>query len=735
MSINRKEELQRIVNESFLQEERQKRIFFINGIFGVGKTWLVNAIIEIFAGNKLCDAFLKFDNPRDVSFLPDYFIKCIGNNIDENGKMSEFTINEISFQNEEFYNLLNKIKHNKPYDYETIIEDYFISNTSYFKQNKNNQNKNKLNNSLDELLTRNSEKRMLFSTGRVLAEALIVDIISNFFPIDKTHNTLQSYRDEGIRKKILITFDNFDSISISILDFLFKDLFPLAFNLKFSEFISQKFTSINNDTKVSDLIEFRIVIATRQKAIEHYRTQIEDTLKDYVSELELIPFSREDIEQLLNNVGYENTNIEQVIRITHGIPCILELWFESKKYEDNEENEEILFRLTNDRINKYFNDYEKEWLRIASHLEKFDENLLRCFPEMNKNYKEVWNFFTINNDLTEFIGSKKDFLTIKSLIRYYLHQIEPENALENKSTIRKIENLYNTVDNILKDLNNKQRQILLSLSYFKNFDITYVVKNFLQSDLHYVSQFVQTHPNLFIKNQYTYSVIDEYRNKLMEFNKYWDQEKYEEKQSISAKTWELFKNEITTKKTRLEKELDILQIEEKDLLKGQNENKHTIESKQNKIIQYENELIVTRRRINLYAVRNYIRKAGFCFVLGLFIIFISLFTDSIFKNSFSQEALSTLNSFLQILAILFGFCGLLYSFKYIFNKTRKREIEKLKQKINSIETNKEKEQMEIKQINEEIAIAQNRIDYINEKSKQIMLEISELNAQLRENFV
>lgn len=735
MSINRKQELQRIVDESFLPNTNQKNIFFIEGLFGVGKSWLINAIIEIFAENKLCDAFLKFDNSREVSFLPDYMMKCIGNTIDKNGDYREFSINEISFQNDEFYNLLNKIKHNKTDDFEKIVENYFISNSTYINLKFQSKDKKQKLSIIEDLLTRNMEKRLLFNTSRVFAEALIVDTINNLFPIDKNHQSLQSYLDEGIRKKVLLTFDNFDSLSCCILEFLMNDLFPLAFNMKFSDFITQKFILLSEETKVSDLIDFRIIVALRKKVLNNYPFEDYENFKDNISEIELQPFSRDDIETLLNDFGYDNSQLESILKISYGLAYILELWFETKKYQESEDNEKIFYKLISERINKYFSEEESEWLLIASYLEKFNENLLRCFPQMHTKYKEVWEFFRINNDLCENYKDDREYLTIKSLIRHYIHQYEPEDKAEKIKEINKIEYIFNSAEKILKNLNTKHRTILLNLSYFKRFDFSNSLKQFTSNDIKQISQFIESHQEFFIKNQFTYSVIEEYRTKLINFNKYWDQEKYEEKKELAEKAWELAQKEIITKKNRLEKELDNLELEEKDLIKSQSDKKQLIDKLQKQILQNENEIIIIKRRINLAAGRINLRKAGFCFVIGLFVIFTSIFTDSILRTSLSQEALSTLKTFLQIVSILFGFCGIIYSLKYLFNKSRKREIERQKQKINSIEKEIEKLQSEAKQINEEVTIAQNRSDYLKEKNSQILSEISLLNAQLRENYV
>lgn len=735
MSINRKQELQRIVNESFLPDTNHKNIFFIDGLFGVGKSWLINAIIEIFSENKLCDAFLKFDNSREVSFLPDFMIKCIGNTIDKNGNYSEFSINEISFQNEEFYNLLNKIKHNKPEDFDKIIENYFVSNSTYIRLKVESKDRKKWISRIEDLLARNMEKRLLFNTGRIFAEALIVDTISNLFPIDKNHQSLQSYIDEGTRKKVLITFDNFDSFHCCILEFLMQDLFPLALNLKFSDFISQKFNLVSEETKVSDLIDFNIIIALRKKVLNYYPYEDYEDFKDNISEIELHPFTREDIETLLYDLGFDKTHLESILKISYGLPYILEIWFESKKYQENEDNEKIFLKLISERINKYFSEEESEWLLLASYLEKFNENLIRCFPQMHLKHKEVWEFFRINNDLCEFYNDDREYLTIKSLIRHYLHQSEQENSEEKIKEINKIENIFNSAEKILNKLNTKQRTILLNLSYFKRFDLSNSLKQFIANDIKQISQFVESHQEYFIKNQFTYSVIEEYRIKLISFNKYWDQEKYEEKKELAEKAWELAQKEIITKKNRLEKELNNLELEEKDLVKSQTHNKQLIDKLQKQILQNENEIIIIKRRINQFGGKINIRKAGFCFVIGLFVIFTSIFTDSILKTSFSQEALSTLKTFLQIVSIIFGFCGIIYSLKFIFNKSRKREIERQKQKISTIEKEIENLQSETKQLNEEVTIAQNRIDYLKEKNSQLLSEISLLNAQLRENYV
>ncbi|MEM4260817.1 MAG: hypothetical protein QXG00_06275 [Candidatus Woesearchaeota archaeon] len=734
MSINRNEELQLIVDQSFKQDIKQKKVFLVNGIFGVGKTWFVNAILEIFAMNKLCDAFLKFENSRDISFLSDYLMKCVGNTINNQGEYCDFTINELTFYNEEYYNLLNKIKHNNPEIFDKAIKKFFISNLSYIKTKTNPYETNQLYKSIEDILTRNSEKRMLYSAGRVLSEALVVDLIRNLFPLDKKHETLQTYIDEGIVKRVLITFDNYDSISCSVNEFLFKDLFPIAYNLKFSEFISQKFSSFNIDTKVSDLIDFRFVLASRQKVQKNILLD-DDLIREITTEIELQPFSRADLQELIKSYGFAEDNLEQLLRLTQGIPYIIELWLESKKYKDNEENEKIFYSLAKERINKYFDNDAKEWLWIASHLEKFDENLLRCFHQMHKNYHEIFEFFIIHNDIAEKYSNDSNLLKIKSIIRYYLHNAEEPDSQETKSEIIKIESIYNKAEEILKNYNQKQRQMILNLSYFKRFNFSNHLNIFFQNDLKDINQFVESHQELFIKNQYTYSIIEEYRNKLIEYNKYWDQENYENKQELANKLWDKIQKELLLNKNRLQKELNNIELEEKDLIKKREEQNNLIDNIRKQIIQNENEIIIIKRRINQLGVRNYIRKSGFCFVLGLFVILISIFAGPILKSSFSEEALSTLKTFLQIVAILFGFCGTIYYLKYVLNKSRKREIEKMRQKIVSLEKSIENFQSEILRYNEEISIAKNRIDYLSEKNNQLNQEIYEINAQLRENFV
>lgn len=654
---------------------KEHKVILLTGGMASGKTTLINKFIE----NKNFYCLNSFD--FEGSFICELAIH-FAQRFQENYPNANFS--ETFFNYNRFIEILSHHKESNPKLYDLILKHNLIkSNLDYFSNAKIDVQEHK------DAFINKADQKIVWDQGKIVVESFLVDMINFMYPKSNFSEVAKSKKTE----KILFIFDEIDHI-LNFVDDNFISFLIEHLDTNLNKFENYDFTK-DKDLKLSDIIDVRIIVSTRNKCFEKYQSKVE----------------------LASNLKLENEDIENLPFVKHFFGTY-QLEITPYKYV-----EELFF--------KYSSDFERQFLLISIIFGKYISHSFDLFPELKissnliENY--ISNFYFISRENNVFQIDED----IHKLISLSLINNEPEfyNELVGRA------NLNTFFMSFTNKMPYEDFIIFRKLAYFNYFDVNNAITNIFPDITKKFVFIIDKHKSLLNKNNYHLSLKKEYFDQLDKFNKIVDDKSYINIKKRIKDVW------INTKKSLNEKKSDLeLNIKnttksiknynlELDKFNNESDNISTI------IFAEENKLSDFEKSLNPYKhKRPVLQTLGIAFG-SLILIVLSLF-DSFFLNIFKSELfLSILNWLFRILGIL----GFLFTSKSLYriyirnrDKNKRKELETNIDNINS----RINEQKDVKSIIiADIKATQAKINELDVDISNYSKLIEEIDLKLNEPFI
>ena len=648
---------------------KEHRVILITGDLTSGKTSFVNEFVS--KRNSIVFNSFNFDG-HFITDLANHF----ANNIDTD---SENAFSETKINANRFQEFLTINKETKSDLYDKIVDKNLIkSNFDYFS------NKSVDISEYENSFINKSDNRLVWEQGKIVVESFLVDLISLLYP--NSFNDLSKIKPF----EILFIFDEIDHI-LKYIDDNFISYLIEYLEAKISKFENYDFTK-DKDIKLSELLDIRIILTSRNKSFEKYQTKIELDSKLYSDA--------------------ENSGI-------------LEYIDSLKHYESNN------YSLAEELFFKYSAEYERNLISIAILMKKFDVQSFDLYPELNVKPELIEHY--VSNFY--FISKSSDFYEVSDIIYKFLYIcLEKNNPTLLKELVGRA-NLNEFAIKFIQKVNKEDFAYFRNLAYFNYFDINNAISGvFPQTTKKYIL-LLDKYKHLLNKNNFHYSLKKEYFSQLDSYNKIIDQSNHAKIKAKVKFAWTDTKKILFERKSELSGYIDKTNksikdyIDELDKFNKEHENINNVLFQENRNIDEVKSILLP------YTHKRPVTETIGVTLLSLFLLSIS------FLNIFSQNELDpnifyTIIEWILRIASILGLLFVSKSLVRIFKRIKDKEFRKSQElSLKDIEV-KIREEEEVKSlINADIKATQAKIQELEADITNYKSQLEEIEQKLNEPFV
>ncbi|MCX7908311.1 MAG: hypothetical protein N2560_02185 [Ignavibacteria bacterium] len=693
----------------------------LKGTFGVGKTYLIKQVINDFLSKEINSITLYFDLFGCNHFSQiNNFLKCYSslNKI-------EYLFEELNFfllrYNEIITKLASKNQELGQFFFDALsFRDYF--ETEFVGQNQFALLPNFID-KIDTIFERNIDKRVLLRLFDVLAEAII-----HFLVYVHIQNEIET------KIRAYFIFDNYE-LGSGIVDYwIVNHLYDYLEHKSLNDFISYEVVDSLKTKKVSDFIEFKILLATRYELTckKIFNTVSEDKVKELV----VSPLNEEEISSFLGKHTINKENRE-IYSMTFGIPFALELLAEKFDGNIEDKTKKEYFNIIAQKIFERINSKLYDTIKLLSLFDYFPEEAIRCLPENFPFYGKIFKYLCNETELTRKISDTMGFFEVKATYKFFIYnylQFFEEDKFKDFSTFySKFMQFFEP----LRKFNPEERKVLRNIAYFKEFDLGATLQAIFQEDYKTVEQFVKSNQNLFIKSNLTYSLPDDTREMLLNFNKLVDNFRYNEKLDIISGIVRKTLDSLSKKVEKLKENKEIInkKIQKIQIIKSKI--KVEIQELQKSIVANENYLI----DLNSKKFTSHPKHIWFPFLfLTLFSILLFLAGNNIFyifNETINIESIRGLGTALKIISLLIFGIMIFLLIDFFSSKEKKQAmqrsedfIQQQEEKLSELKECLNEYKSTLKQFEIELS---ELLDEIEKIENEIITSVQILNIKYIEN--
>ena len=718
----------------YSDDKTDKKIFLLNGIFGSGKTFLLNKLTQKLIDEHAVDAVLNIDCSNGHRFLTD--ILDSSRLITYSKEDTEIAVSETRYNKQRFDELIEII-----HDADTILESkyYKINHLPLLPKSSRFSSAYlpvseavRTEESVRALIEKKGDKRLLLQTSEVTTESLIVDFMNSLY----SGFSVDTHDGNFIKKKVLIVADNYEHIAAGMNQWLSEFCIPYCFEKRFSDFISYDISHVDSRSYISDFFDFKFIISSReQHIIEDYSSFVK--YSSMIDEILLQPQTSIDIAEELAEQGVTDADeLESALNLSKGLPFLLELWLEARAIGFHPHDAQSLVHIAAERILRNTNEEERIWQRCAAFLDEITPRGLMCFPQIHTEANRAFALMIARYSSTE-KNRTKNSVGMNPIVREYLIRDIKVESHTLAEAFEGIAATYSAVRHNFSDLKPDELDFLREIAYFNEFSIMSMCKKLFKENSEPALAFIEAHKEYFVvkkvinkdkSNSETDSFVvkDEYRNLLINFNKLIDKDSFSDKVSFARSLENSHLEEMRRELSEKERNTAYLEEDIKWMQKKLNSKQLTLEHIQSELIEIENNILSLRQQLHSQA-KNSMRIIAYS-VTALTLIFIILSVNS---NSIFASSSSTVSLILQGVLYFLSIAGFIASpillYKAIYNKSGKRNVQLLKELLQKSEEDKRRIHEEMNTLHSDLGEIDFKIKSNNEQISQNRDSISVLS--------
>jgi hypothetical protein len=718
--------------------EDPKSIHLLNGMFGSGKSAAITTIIEEIKKNHNTDGIIILKIKENYDYLTDIISEIkLFKRIDNTYEKIELSDNnnELSYNRTHFREILDNLEE-KDKDLANAYSFYKICRSAGEKFILDlTDPQDDMSVLIDDYFPNKADKRLLNNTEDVCSESLIVDLMSIYYPLD-SDNPKDMKELMPVRPcKIVFIIDDYELYGSSINSWLIESFLDYVFNKTFSEFINYEISDSDERIRVSQFFDFRSIIASREDISKKKANKNLDNYKERIKKHLFKKFSKKEVEDFLSTNKLKiNTDIDNLLSISLGLPGLLLLWSEYYLLDDIGDDTSVVYNKAALQILANKSDKEKEWIRCASFLDEFDIYGLRCFPELNKESELAFKYFNHFKELALDSGCN-GFLKLREEVSYIISRSISSKSERMNDEYQKIADVYQKAKDLYKGMNDQKIEVFRNLAYFKKFEKKQILKVAFDTDYSVAIKFINDHLQFFDINKFTMSLKKDVRKTLDEFNKRIDLEKYNEKKEFIKSICDDYTKDIRESIVENDDKIQYLTKELKDIKVNLAPRKTINENLQRQYIDKENERIELKKKLSNLNYKSNLFSSAINLGLALLIFFMAYYLPDFYDGVGMENDSRTVETMLFIISGVFAIVSFIYAIRSISSKMKKNDRIKAEKRLKIIEQEKTENHSEMKKLKEENIMSQNRIKEIEKKLEALRSENSDNRAKLSEEFV
>ncbi|MDA3843094.1 MAG: hypothetical protein PF588_01835 [Candidatus Kapabacteria bacterium] len=734
MSINRRREHELLRQGISLpdSENDSKKIFFINGLPGCGKSEFTAKLAKELIEKQAVDALMYFRGNDFPKYTPEIIARMMAEISTSEDFEVELPDSETAYIKSRYIAVLEKIKivdtdlysrienkcRNKS-DYELAFEDK-KSGDEYDYDKK-----------LSAALNKKQEIQLVLDPIPFISEALIVDLMNRFYPLDE-QTGYELYNDTEPRKVALV-IDDCDKYSAATNDLFFDQFCEFLDTKTFGDFKIYTISKIDSEIKISAFFDFRVIYAVRGEM----NPDSDGFLKRYENKtagIQLNPYSADDLKSLSREHHIDLDFLNKVAEYSSSAPSAIHAYFTEAGVKIKIIDDKLIKKILENLVFKGLFDEEIELLKRVAFAEDFQSPLLKCYNISDPN--PIFDYLTSRNDFF-FKSGSFGRIKMKPELRNIIQNIVIKEDKISADGYKACAKIYASAADVFDGLSLREPEIVMNLAYFKRFNSDYALDEAFLADADSVRKFVDTHPYLFDNGIHTQSLKESIRTQLKAINKLVDKEKYDEKFKLAAHTWQKFEDQTINKIETDEAEAKILQEESDELYQNIQENKLNTEIAQSSFFEAENGLVDLHKKQTMFeadpkttaAIVNISAgAAGFLATYTLPFFFSDYFTPENFLGT----------TFLFILYLVFtvlAVSGIITLTKILKLRQQKKKMKVVDDIVVELEARKAAYATEMKTLKDACSSMQTDFDERKVKLNKLTLEIKTKKEQLEEPFM
>jgi len=717
--------------ERYDSKDETLSVTLIRGIFGAGKSEFLTELLSELKESSRSDAICYFNFNINRNFIVEYLTSfefiVPGTEVDS----LTYNFDECNYNKTHLYNLLDEIEKKDSSIISKILDNLklrFFENTS-----AESDNTDSLTEKLNLILDKKGDRRFVLQNHSVAAESFIVDLMNLFYPINEKYPNQLSYL-KTIQNpiKINLVFDNIDKFTFTLVKWLNDILMPLCLEGKFSDFTAYVIDDDQKDISISEFLDFSFVICTRKEINDKDGLLYLENIESRVSTINLKQFDFDETGEYLSGKSIDLSNLDLIYSYSFGIPFLIDMFIDFNADEINEVVRDSIYDKFTEKVLDCRNELEREAVMMSAFLDSFDADALRCNRFIGDENYNLFDYLKYNSDLFLSVGEK---LSLREPFRTIFIRTFERDYKSRVIEYKNISDIYGKVQNQYPKLQSEEINILRSLAYFKCFDFESSVDLAFDDKSSAAKKFIKNNQDLFIKNHFTYSLIDSHRLFLDDYNKIIDRKKYEMKKQLITGIWREKEKELISEKEVLEGETAALKEELAVYGDDPSIVKKEYDNHQKQFIENENELIRLRKKMEQFSASRFISSMIVNMTASVMAFIIGYFFPELFSTPNNHSSIIIIQYILYFISIVFLMMGLNFTIKILKTKRNNKGLQSIKDQIKKIEDDKADHRDEMMKLRSITSNWQKGVNELTEKIKSREKRVAEIGKQLLESYI
>jgi hypothetical protein len=705
-------------------------IISFHGLFGAGKTTLLRKIRSIVEAERLVDAVMATNEDIAVSTLPEFVYALASGFQSFDAGIVRLTLDEIDARRRRYLQIAGLLGADAMPLLQRVRGDHGGSNGAYGEQRLEAEAlalevaiKNQFNNRDDQRLT--------LDTANVVTEALFVDLMTTYFPLEGDTTLETQLRARGA-KKLLFVIDTYEKITSLVNPWLLESFLPYVLQKRFGDFQSYRTSHLPDHIHIRDFFDVRLIVAGRERLSLTDPERRWDRHREVMREHRVGPFSRDELAEFLRSNGFApEEHLDAVEELTQGLPYLASLWVDAASAEAAGAERAFLNALAEQRIFWYKTPEQREWIRSAAFLDWFDADALRCFAPVGEEATRAFEYLRNSSEVARPSRVRPGKFELHQIIRTALRDATMQESGDRADDYRESAAAFYDASELLARFGAESRLLLRRLAYFARFDEPAIERHF-GGEAHKVRDLIEDAPDLFVHDGDMWSVSPDVRRRLGRYNRCADRASYRRQTDALRALWDARTAELRDAIERRTAELVAIRARVRQMTTERQMKSDLSQSTHSSLREIEGELARARKRWyqRLSPRESMVARTSF-FLLALSLITVfaadAMPIDERTRALVATAALAMTCLFLIIFSLLVG--------RMLYIRSRRQEHAVLRDDVASIEGRLTSKRYELHGLSADAERAREEAVALNAQADAIEAEIALMKRKLEMPYV
>ncbi|HVK39528.1 MAG TPA: hypothetical protein VNA88_13405 [Candidatus Kapabacteria bacterium] len=730
MFVGRIDEIQLVRSMLASAQGTGEAIISFHGLFGAGKTTLLRRVRTLVESEGLVDAVMATNEDITVSTLPEFVFALASGFQSFDRGVVRLVLDEIEARRRRYLQIAGQLGADAMPLLQSVRAE--SGGGGGYGERRVEAEALALEVAIKNQFNNRDDQRLTLDTANVVTEALLVDLMTTFFPLDTGAPPLEEQLRARGPRRLLVMIDTYEKITALVNPWLLESFLPYVLHKRFGDFQSYRTKHLPDHIHVREAFDVRLIVAGRERLSLTDQERRWDRHRDSMREHRLGPFSREELGEFLVSSGFDpSEHLDEVLELTQGLPYLASLWVDAATAEAAGAERAFLNALAEQRIFWYKTPEQREWIRSAAFLDWFDADALRCFEAVGEDASRAFEYLRNSSEVARPSRSRPGKFELHEIIRRALRDATFQQSSERAESYRESAEAFYGASELLARFGAEHRALVRRLAYFSLFDES-AIERFFGGEAHKVHDLIEEAPDLFSVDADAWRMETDARRRLARYNRYADGAVYRQTTESLHTLWEARARELRGEIEDRRSELAATRQRVRSLLSEGHMKVELQQSAHSSVRVLETELARARRRWyqRLSPRESLVARTSF-FLLAVSVLMIfgadALPIDDRTRDLVRTAALAMSALFLLVFSLLVG--------RMLYMKSRRQEHAVLREDVASIEGRLSSKQYEFHGLSSEAEQAREEAVALEARCVALEGEIAALESKLARPYV